>query len=380
MSLDSQHRAAPGQRPGDEPTDEIRQSDPSTDEIPGDHVPEGPDEPGRGPELEKHDEPDERTTAGSDRPSGLQVTASALAAVTATALLSTLGVAGTLVGAAISSIVTVFANYLYSNSLRRTAERVAAAPPVQKVRARTRTGTTAVLKVPAGHEAAGARDGATVALATGQGATVRPVDGTGPGRADRTEPAPAGGRLERLRGAWRSVVDRYGYRRIVVTVLAFFAAVLAVVTLIELAAGKPLSDVVRNEKGTGTSLFGGSVSQESETTDPASEDPETGTGTRTDPDAEQGTDGELTEPAQPVPGEQPPAEPGDSVPEPTPSPSTTPEDGPTPSPSPSEPTDPGESPSPGQVPDYQPPADGDPAQPATPGTQPQSVPEPAPAE
>jgi len=55
-----------------------------------------------------------------------QVVASTLAAVTATAALSLFGVAGTVVGAAVASILTVVGNHLYTESIRRTRAQVLA--------------------------------------------------------------------------------------------------------------------------------------------------------------------------------------------------------------------------------------------------------------
>ncbi|MDR1119183.1 MAG: hypothetical protein LBL01_07830, partial [Bifidobacteriaceae bacterium] len=59
----------------------------------------------------------------SDKKSGgisvIQVLASALAAATATLALSYLGVAGTILGAALASVITVVGNYVYSRSLSR---------------------------------------------------------------------------------------------------------------------------------------------------------------------------------------------------------------------------------------------------------------------
>ncbi|GAA3509231.1 hypothetical protein [Georgenia daeguensis] len=288
--------------------------------------------------LSPEQEPEPEKDAPSDRPSGVQVTASALAAVTATGLLSTLGVAGTIIGAALSSVVTVLANYLYTSSLRRTAARVAAAPPVRKVRARTHAGTTATIAL-----SDGPTDGSTVAL---EAATV--VDGSVPAVAggSTAAAAAAGGRADRLRAAWRAVVDRYGYRKIVITVVAFFAAVLAAVTLVELAAGKPLANVVRGEEGAGTSLFGNApAAVEPETTDSGPGTvPEDGTRTETEdqvtdpatppPGVEQptGTDGEIAEEApttEPEPGSDaeevtPPADDAPASEDPSPAPTESP--------------------------------------------------------
>src|SRR5512141_2156941 len=57
----------------------------------------------------------------------VQVSASALAAVSSAVLLSTVGVAGTLIGAAIGSVVATVGSSVYASSLRASRARVAAA-------------------------------------------------------------------------------------------------------------------------------------------------------------------------------------------------------------------------------------------------------------
>ena len=52
--------------------------------------------------------------------SATQLIASALAAVTATIAASYLGISGTVIGAAIASVITVSGNAVYSHSFRRT--------------------------------------------------------------------------------------------------------------------------------------------------------------------------------------------------------------------------------------------------------------------
>ena len=52
-----------------------------------------------------------------------------LAAVTATVAASYLGVAGTVIGAAVASVLTVVGNAVYGHSIQRTGERVRAAVP-----------------------------------------------------------------------------------------------------------------------------------------------------------------------------------------------------------------------------------------------------------
>ena len=62
--------------------------------------------------------------AGSVRPSFTQVAASALAAVSAAVVSSTFGVAGTLIGAAIASVIASVGSTLYLASIRSTNERL----------------------------------------------------------------------------------------------------------------------------------------------------------------------------------------------------------------------------------------------------------------
>lgn len=133
-----------------------------------------------------------------------QVVASAFAAVTATIGASFLGVAGTVIGAAVASVLTVVANAVYLTSLHRTRDRLAGLVPDQ-------TGSHAI-------PWPGAR-------------------GT-QWRKFRSRPIP-----------WRAVG---------VGALVVFAVLVGLITVVEAAAGRPLTDILRNQPGHGTSLLGGS--------------------------------------------------------------------------------------------------------------------------
>ncbi|MCW2648821.1 MAG: hypothetical protein QOG22_1503 [Pseudonocardiales bacterium] len=135
--------------------------------------------------------------------SATQLIASALAAVTATIAASYLGVSGTVIGAAIASVVTVTGNAVYGHSLHRTSERV-----------RTVVPTSARWLPPSKHDAD----------------DVAPAETPKP-----TSPL---------------------VRRLAIASVAVFAAVLAVVTSVELVAGRPLSDLLRGQSGQGTTVFG----------------------------------------------------------------------------------------------------------------------------
>ena len=132
-----------------------------------------------------------------------QVVASAFAAVTATVGASFLGVAGTVIGAAVASVLTVVANAIYLTSLHRTRDRLAGMVPAE-------IGTRATPWL-------GARDA--------------------PLRKIRGRPIP-----------WRAVG---------IGAVAVFAVLVGLITVVEVAAGRPLTDILRNHPGHGTSLLGG---------------------------------------------------------------------------------------------------------------------------
>jgi hypothetical protein len=77
----------------------------------------------------------------------VQVVASALAAVSSAVLLSTVGVAGTLIGAAVGSVIATVASAVYSYSLQASRQRVAAAQAaaLARVGRSRRAGQQAVL-------------------------------------------------------------------------------------------------------------------------------------------------------------------------------------------------------------------------------------------
>jgi hypothetical protein len=140
-----------------------------------------------------------------------QLVATALAAITATVVGSYLGVSGTVLGAAVASVVAAIGNAVYSHSLRSTRDRVREVVPVARF-----TGRPAV--APAGPP-------------TGERPPVLPV--SNPRR--------------RERNPWRGIA---------LGSISVFVAVLAVITGVEVVAGRPISDLVRGESGSGTSVFG----------------------------------------------------------------------------------------------------------------------------
>ena len=245
-----------------------------------------------------------------DRPSMLQMSASALTAVSATALLSFLGLWGTVLGMGLLSVLTVLGNYMYSTSIQLTAEKVKQVRPVMpRPRGRDMTSQT-----PTADETRVDLEAVT-AESIGQD----PAESTEPGGEDER---PVG----RWRAMWNSMVERYGTRRIVLSIVAVFVILAGTITVIELAAGKPMTDIVRNESGSGTSVFGGSTSdgsgtEDSDDTDGSSDtdgdsnqrDPQDGDQQDGQPPAEEPQDGQP--PAdEPQDGEPPADEPQDGEP------------------------------------------------------------------
>ncbi len=86
--------------------------------------------PGAGYEGFDPDLPDSTESSRFLGLSPVQIGASALAAVTSALAASFFGVAGTLIGAAVGSVVSTVAGAMYAESLRRTRDRLRAAPTV----------------------------------------------------------------------------------------------------------------------------------------------------------------------------------------------------------------------------------------------------------
>jgi hypothetical protein len=134
--------------------------------------------------------------------SATQLLATALAAITATVAASFLGVTGTVIGAALASVVSAIGTAVYTHSLHHTRARVREAVP---------------------------------------GRWREPASG------DDNEPPETQPRVRQSRTRWHGVA---------IGSLALFATVLTLVTGVELVTGRPLSDLVRGDTGSGTSVFG----------------------------------------------------------------------------------------------------------------------------
>ena len=169
----------------------------------------------------------------------VQLVATVLATVTGAVLASSLGVVGTVTGSAIASGVSTSATFLYRHYLNRTSERIRAVAPalVQRTRGRaapradsTPTPPERMVVVGAGEEIR--------RLPAAAGRITLAADG-----------APADPpRKPRRRLSRRALLAYWGLA------LGAFILVMACVTVVELAAGKPLPSVVWGKSGSGTSI------------------------------------------------------------------------------------------------------------------------------
>ena len=144
--------------------------------------------------------PDKTPPLGID---WVRAVAGALAAVSTTVLLSTLGAAGTLLGAALGSIAATIATALYSQGLDRSRNRVR---------------ELSVLK-----------------------------PGSIPVKRAVTDP-------EEGRAGWLDRLRQIGWRRLLVPALALFLVVIAAVTVFELLAGRTLASTVGGGSSGGTTI------------------------------------------------------------------------------------------------------------------------------
>lgn len=162
----------------------------------------------------------------------VQVVASALAAVSSAVLLSTVGVAGTLIGAAVGSVIATVAGAVYTYSLQASRDRVAAAAQIAAM-ARTNLSRRGV-----GSE----RDMRVTALA---------------------EPATG----EADRPAWRTALAGLNWKRVAALAAGVFLAAMVAIVAFELVAGRPVSVLTggtAKDSSSRTTLGGGSAEKSKE--------------------------------------------------------------------------------------------------------------------
>lgn len=186
----------------------------------------------------------------------MQTLAGALTAITVTYLMSFFGVAGTILGVGLVSVLTVLGNYMYSSVMHSAKEKVKQVQP--KVKPRGETSHSAQDSFSARRD--NDRHSEDLPMAEGRDEVAvqesrDSQDGPDiPASTDGRGDSQAGGRWSQ---AWRAMVDRYGKGRIIGSIALVFLLLGGTVTVIELAAGKNMSEIVRGEQGSGTTFFGG---------------------------------------------------------------------------------------------------------------------------
>jgi len=167
----------------------------------------------------------------------LRTIAGALAAVASAVLLSTLGAAGTLIGAALGSIVISIATSMFSSGLDRGRRRVA---DVQDAVRQVGVAQAEIRRAHRRTDASGAHlEHADDALAQVKSELA----------ADAAQPMPG----------WRERLAGLPWTRIGAYAAGLFVVVVAAITGFELITGEPVSSLTGGTNGSGTSIsrFGG---------------------------------------------------------------------------------------------------------------------------
>ena len=145
----------------------------------------------------------------------VQASAASLAAVTSAVLLSTFGVAGTLIGAALGSLALTVGNAVYSYSINTTKHRVATAQSL-----------------------AAARVGlARAAASEGDKTETRPQASQDP----RPARVGHGGPVDRVQGSRRGMLAALPWKRIGLVSAGVFVAAMVMILVFELVTGRAVS-------------------------------------------------------------------------------------------------------------------------------------------
>ncbi|CAN5578564.1 hypothetical protein BH24ACT11_BH24ACT11_17440 [soil metagenome] len=231
----------------------------------------------------------------------VQAMAGALAAMSSAVLLSTVGVAGTIIGAAVGSVIATVGSAVYAHYLRVSRERVAKARALafeQAARARAR----------------GLRASALPGLAKVGSAKARQPDISG------STPAP-----DADSARWTDAFRGLAWKRIAVVTVGVFALAMGTIVAFELAAGRSVSSYTGGSSADGprTSLDvgGGRDSEQQQPVNaPDGEPADASTDDQQTEPAEEPTEPPAEEPTEPPaeepPAEEPPAEPAPAEPAP----------------------------------------------------------------
>lgn len=175
----------------------------------------------------------------------IKVVAGALAAISSAVLLSTLGAAGTVIGAALGSVIVSVSSSLYSQGLARSKQQLAEAQEA----ALRRVGLAQAEVRRARRRADG--EELPAAEAHLEYADRQLADA----RVELAAAEPAAPRV-----GWRDRFAALPWKRIALLTVAFFVAAVVVITVFELIAGRPVSSLTggsSTEHGTSISHLGG---------------------------------------------------------------------------------------------------------------------------
>jgi hypothetical protein len=170
----------------------------------------------------------------------LKTVGGALAAVSSAVLLSTLGAAGTIIGAALGSVVVTVGGALYSQGLVRSRQRLAQA----QTAALRKVGVAQAEVRRAGRNQRGSRT-ADAHLAHAQSTLDEAKEDLD---ALSGEPGGPGG------PGWRDRLGALPWRRISLVAAGLFAAAVVAITAFELAVGESVSSITGGSQGGGPTI------------------------------------------------------------------------------------------------------------------------------
>jgi hypothetical protein len=256
-----------------------------------------------------------------------QVLAGALAAASAAVASSWLGVAGTVIGAAVVSVVASVGTVIYGHSLERGSQRVLAAMPIRPGQpvAAVAAADTAVLSRPESRTAT-----STISATSGTDTIVLPA---AEGAEDEPADVPPSD----------SSPSRVNWKTVAVSSAAMLAIALGMLTTAEVITGRTALTGTGGDQPTIVRFLEGSSASDGQSNGNGADNGEKGSGTDVESEpsddvpTDSGTSTGPAEPTEPAPTDPSPTEPDPTGPtEPTPTEPTPTEPDPT-EPSPTEP-------------------------------------------
>jgi len=154
---------------------------------------------------------------------------------------SKIGVAGTVLGAALVSMLVTILSAVYAHAARRAQDRLVTARDLVRQRAGTRSAAAAAASgAPSAQQAGGAHVDEEAGAPTGAGPGEQVAGGQVAAAPTADEP-PARGLMRILPRLGLEDENGYRWKRIFTVGLTVFVLAMAVVTVVELALGHPLS-------------------------------------------------------------------------------------------------------------------------------------------